>query len=288
MTEMLNQQVATSAAQQELADQRTAAALTEHLRGRLVRPAALPAVPVGPFPVADPPRAVVVHQGVAGDRSGQGFVAYALHVGGLLARHDIGYVHAMSRADLVYADGVSVVGLGHAAGAQRMERAATTDIGEDLLTALTADAPVRPRLALVGGPPGLAERAGLALAQRYAVEVVHVSHGFHQDWAPTLAELESAAPDVVIVGLGAPREMHWVDEHRDHFAHAVVLTCGGWFGFLAGDEHRAPALVRRLHGEWAWRWLQQPRRLARRYVLGAAVCAQLRLRLLLTRKRRRP
>lgn len=279
MTDVLTDQVLVVPTTDELAaaDRLTAGALLEALRARRSAPPALPRVPVGPFAVADASRQQVVDHLVAAYRSGEGHVAFALHVGGLLSRSSAPYVRAMASADLVYADGVSIVGLARRAGAVDVERAATTDIAPELLERLAREEGAPPRVALVGGPEGLAARAGERLAETCGVDVVLAEHGYHDDWNPVLAELLEAQPDVVVVGLGAPREMLWVQEHRAALQGRLVLTCGGWFGFVAGEEARAPQLVQRLHGEWVWRWAQSPRRLARRYVLGALVVARLSL-----------
>jgi N-acetylglucosaminyldiphosphoundecaprenol N-acetyl-beta-D-mannosaminyltransferase len=69
--------------------------------------------------------------------------------------------------------------------------------------------------------------------------------------------------------MGAPREMLWVRNWYHHLPHLLLLTCGGWFGFLAGDERRAGALLRRSGLEWIARVAQSPRRLGPRYARGA-------------------
>src|SRR5881397_3153539 len=100
---------------------------------------AVPQVPVGPFCVMDATRADFVEHVVAlcVDREAAGAVLiYALHVGGLNARGDRAFVDAMSRADVVYADGGSVVWLARLAGARVIERAPTTDVGWDVLREL--------------------------------------------------------------------------------------------------------------------------------------------------------
>lgn len=257
------------------ADARTADALRAAVARDRIAAAPLVQVAVAGLPVADLTRTEVVDRLVDALVARRPTTAFALHVGGLLSRRDRAFQAAMQSADLVYADGVSIVRLARMSGATRIERAATTDIGIDLLERVTAPGAPRLRIALVGGPQGLAERAGAGLAERFAVDVVHVDHGYHGDWTGPLAALTASGADLVLVGLGAPREMAWVQRHRAAFADALVLTCGGWFGFLAGEETRAPQVVQTLGLEWVWRWVQQPRRLARRYLLGAGLCLRL-------------
>jgi N-acetylglucosaminyldiphosphoundecaprenol N-acetyl-beta-D-mannosaminyltransferase len=227
-------------------------------------------VHVGPFRVPDLTAAAwvdcVVTRAAAAD-AGPMHV-YALHVGGLNARNDQRFVDAMRRADLVGADGGSVIWLARLAGAKRVERVPTTDVGWDILRGLARSLGRDTRIALVGGPPGLAERAGAVLAAGAPVEVVLTEHGFHQDWTAPLQALRAAAPDVTVVGLGAPSEMLWCQRNRDQLTGRLVLTCGGWFGHLTGDEHRAPRLLRHSGIEWVARVAQSPRRLAPRYARG--------------------
>jgi len=195
--------------------------------------------------------------------------AYALHVGGLNHRQDANFVDEMRAAELVYADGGSIVLLAKLAGARHIQRAPTTDVGWDVLRAVGQRLGRPARLALIGGPPGLADRAGAALEDGAAGTVVFESDGFRDDWEPVLDSLVAADADVCLVGMGAPREMLWVRTWFHRLPRTLLLTCGGWFGFLAGDERRAGTLLQRSGMEWIARVAQSPRRLGPRYARGA-------------------
>ena len=134
-----------------------------------------------------------------------------------------------------------------------------------------------PRVALIGGPPGLAERAGAVLEEAGVAEVVCSTTGSTATGASPLARLRAAAPDITVIGLGAPREMIWSQRHRDELPPGLVLTCGGWFGHLVGDERRAPRMLRRSGLEWIARVAQAPTRLGPRYARGAGATALLAL-----------
>lgn len=229
-------------------------------------------VGIGPFEVCDLAQRDVVDAIVAGAvtaASSRSWITYALHVGGLNERRDTQFVAAMSHADLVYADGMSVVMLARIAGAKRIERSGTTDIGWSVLTELTQRLGRPARVALVGGPDGLTARAGAVLESEAGVEIVLTEHGFHDDWSPVLHRLVLSRCDVLILGLGAPAEMKWVEHNRDRLPPCLVMTCGGWFGFITQDERRAPVWARRAGMEWLFRLMQAPQRLFRRYATGA-------------------
>lgn len=80
-----------------------------------------------------------------------------------------------------------------------------------------------------------------------------------------------------------PKEAIWAHQNLHELPPAVVLTCGGWFGFLVGNERRAPEVLQRLSLEWAYRLRQDFWRLAGRYSHGllatvALIPRQLRVR----------
>lgn len=193
----------------------------------------------------------------------------------------------MGTANLVYADGASVVLAAHAAGAKHIERAPTTDVGWELLRQLTSDRSAPPVVSVVGGPPGLADQALQVLVDAGVARPGVTDHGYHLSWDATLQRLREHPSDVLVVGLGAPLEMIWVHKHLEELSAGIVLTCGGWLGFLAGNESRAPSWLQRSWMEWVYRLLQSPRRLAGRYARGALSTAVLAAAALLGRWRGR-
>lgn len=239
---------------------------------------AMSMVAVGPFSVIDASRAQTISSLVAmavGPARQRAVCAFALHVGGLNAKDDGEFVSAMHSADLVYADGGSVVWLARRNGATKLERAATTDIGWEVLRGIGAALGRPPRVTLVGGPPGLARNAAATLEDAGAAVPVLVQHGYHRSWPDHVARISQAAADVVLVGMGAPAEMLWAHRWAAKIGSGLLLTCGGWFGFLAGEERRAPRPIRRPGLEWISRVAQQPMRLGPRYVRGAVTTAQI-------------
>jgi N-acetylglucosaminyldiphosphoundecaprenol N-acetyl-beta-D-mannosaminyltransferase len=249
----------------------------------------LASISVGPFRVADAASQDVVNTLVTmtGPPRTAPATAFALHVGGLVSRRDREFVRAMEGADLVYADGSSVVLVAKAAGARHVQRAPTTDVGWDLLRALTALRGTAPTVSIVGGRPGLADEALNVLVKAGVARRGMTTHGYHRNWQEPLQTLSQHPTDVLLVGLGAPLEMVWVAEHVNELRAGLVLTCGGWLGFLAGHESRAPAIMQRLSLEWLFRLMQSPRRLASRYARGAGATAHLGLSAVLTRWTRR-
>lgn len=74
------------------------------------------------------------------------------------------------------------------------------------------------------------------------------------------------APDVVWVGLGAPRQEIWMATFRPQLSAPVLVGVGAVFDFVAGTRQRAPVWIQRLGCEWLFRLVHEPRRLAGRYL----------------------
>jgi N-acetylglucosaminyldiphosphoundecaprenol N-acetyl-beta-D-mannosaminyltransferase len=84
--------------------------------------------------------------------------------------------------------------------------------------------------------------------------------------------IRRARPDVVFVGLGAPKQETWMLEHRDALG-AVLVGVGAAFDFHAGVVRRAPDWMQRAGLEWTHRLMQEPRRLWKRYATTLPVFA---------------
>ncbi len=79
--------------------------------------------------------------------------------------------------------------------------------------------------------------------------------------------ISEAAPDILVVGLGKPRQELWISEYGHLTGAKVLLAFGAVVDFLAGHVRRAPSWISSNGLEWAWRLAMEPRRLSRRYLV---------------------
>ena len=145
--------------------------------------------------------------------------------------------------------------------------------GTDFTPALLASLPAGMRVYLLGGAPGVAEGARDALGRLFpAINVVGVRDGYFAagEAAAVAAAVRAAAPQLVLVAMGQPRQEQWAVTHLDQCG-GVLLCIGAYLDFVSGRMPRAPALVRRMRAEWAYRLVLEPRRLAGRYLIGNIV-----------------
>jgi N-acetylglucosaminyldiphosphoundecaprenol N-acetyl-beta-D-mannosaminyltransferase len=167
-------------------------------------------------------------------------------------------------------DGMPLVWLGRLHGHRTAERV----YGPDLMLALCERSQTTGhRHFFYGGVPGIAERLAEQLQRRYPRLVVAGIHsppfrpvGTVED-APVVEAIDAARPDIVWVGLGTPKQDHWVSDHRPLLEAPVLIAIGAAFDFHAGVLRQAPRWMQRSGLEWCFRLAQEPRRLAYRYLV---------------------
>ncbi|NRQ32515.1 WecB/TagA/CpsF family glycosyltransferase [Nonomuraea sp. NN258] len=180
----------------------------------------------------------------------------------------------VARAEVVVADGMPVVWAGRLAGAAIGERVT----GASLVFTLSARAAAEGRsIYLLGGDEGVPEAAGRALTERFDGLRVAGAHsppyGFDTDrerLGDVVERVIAARPDLVLVGLGFPKQERVIVNLRPRLPHAWYLGCGAGIPMAAGQFSRAPTVLQRSGGEWLHRLALEPRRLARRYLLHDA------------------
>lgn len=187
---------------------------------------------------------------------------------------------AYRSASLVVADGHPVVLASRLIGRPIPQRVPGSDLAPAVLAKASADRSLR--VFLLGAGPGVAERAAQNIEAKYpGVQVVGTYSpplGFEKDAAENdriLSRIAAAAPDLLIVGLGAPKQELWVHQHRHAICASAALCVGATIDFLAGEKRRAPRWMQRAGLEWLHRLSTEPRRLFRRYARDAWIFPQL-------------
>jgi N-acetylglucosaminyldiphosphoundecaprenol N-acetyl-beta-D-mannosaminyltransferase len=128
---------------------------------------------------------------------------------------------------------------------------------------------------LLGGKPGVPERAAAELARQHpGLQVAGTDTsppGFDrepEEFAVVRARLEQARSDIVCVGFGLPKQERVTAALPPGLPTAWFVGRGAAIPFAAGALPRAPEWMRRLGLEWLYRLISEPRRLFRRYVLA--------------------
>ncbi|GAA5072291.1 N-acetylglucosaminyldiphosphoundecaprenol N-acetyl-beta-D-mannosaminyltransferase [Thermocatellispora tengchongensis] len=187
-------------------------------------------------------------------------------------RRDPDLLALVRDAEIVVADGMPLVWASRLLGTPLPERVT----GADLIWTLCAAAARHgfPVYLLGGGPPGVPERAAAAL--RAACPGLRVAgatappYGFERSATEVRRIRESlvaAAPRLVFVGLGFPKQERLIAALREDLPGTWFAGCGSAIAFAAGAVRRAPPWLGRAGLEWLFRLLCEPGRLARRYLI---------------------
>lgn len=188
----------------------------------------------------------------------------------VVADHDARLRGAYRRADLAFADGAPVVWASHLLRTPVPEKLSGSDLFEPIV-----DLAARCgwRVYLLGGAPGSAAEAARRLAARYGVHIVGIDEArVSTEPEPVsdgeiLGRIRAARPDLILVGLGMPKQERWIDRMAPQLAPAVAIGSGACMDFVAGRVRRAPRFMSRIGLEWLFRLLHEPRRLWRRYLV---------------------
>ena len=174
-------------------------------------------------------------------------------------------------AALSVADGMALLWAGSFLGTPLLEKVS----GSDLMPEFCRRAAEKGyRLFLMGGREGAADGAKRELERRFpGIRIVGTycpPMGFEKDPAQTLhieQLVREAQPDVLFVGLGAPKQEKWI--YRNHRKLGIPLCAGigVTFEFMAGMVKRAPHWMQVAGFEWLWRLAMEPKRLWRRYLV---------------------
>lgn len=174
-------------------------------------------------------------------------------------------------AELIVPDGISLVLAARVLRQKFPGRVA----GVDLLKAICARAAAANlKVFLLGGRPGSAEATAARLKQHsppLEIETYCPPFGFESDiteLSRIAARIRSAQPDLIFVGLGAPKQEYWIHEHGRQLDVRVCIGVGASFEIIAGIEKRAPLWLQRIGCEWLYRLFKDPRNKWRRYLLG--------------------
>ncbi len=177
---------------------------------------------------------------------------------------------ALAGAGWVTPDGMPVVWALRALGARGVGRV----YGPDLMLALSAVS-AREGLAqfYLGGAPGVGEQLAAALQLRFPG--LRSAGGYSPPFRDLttgeeeamVAQINASGAAIVWVGLGSPKQDLWMARFRPLLAPPLLVGVGAAFDFFTGRVRQAPRAWQRLGLEWAFRLLQEPRRLWRRYLL---------------------
>ena len=172
------------------------------------------------------------------------------------------------RADIIHIDGMPLIYWAQLLGypVTREQRVTYVDLIHPLLAMATCKGW---RIFYLGGKPGVAARAAECLRSQYPSLMIATHHGYFRPDQndAVLGTITSFQPHILIVGMGMPRQEHWVLHNLDRIRTNAISTVGAGFDYIAGEIQTPPRWMGRIGLEWLYRLMSEPRRLGHRYLV---------------------
>jgi N-acetylglucosaminyldiphosphoundecaprenol N-acetyl-beta-D-mannosaminyltransferase len=184
---------------------------------------------------------------------------------------DQGLRRIHNAAGLVTPDGMPLVWLSRVMGFRQVERVYGPDL---MLSMCERSAKQGYRQFFYGGAPGVAEKLASQLQSRFpGLRVAGVYSPPFRSLSPeedeaVVKRINAAKPDIVWVGMSTPKQERWMSEHRGRLTAPVLVGVGAAFDFHAGLKRQAPRWMQQSGLEWLFRFVSEPRRLWRRYLIN--------------------
>ena len=185
-----------------------------------------------------------------------------------IASEDTHYRRLLNQADIVYADGISVVWSSSILGGCKLHKNTGADWIEDFCRFAEQESI---RIYILAGREGIAQKAKDNLLKSYPeIKIVGYSDGFFKDNSEVqvLSEIRVLSPQVLFVGMGTPYQERWTYEHREEISAPVCWGVGALFDYVAGIKSRIPPWMGRVGLEWSYRLIVDPAGKWERYIIG--------------------
>ncbi|HEX9063047.1 MAG TPA: WecB/TagA/CpsF family glycosyltransferase [Clostridia bacterium] len=169
----------------------------------------------------------------------------------------------LSMADMLVADGAGVVLASKILGRKLPERVAGFDLTKNILS-MSKNRSLK--IFLFGGKPEVAKEAGANIIESYpGVEITGFRDGYfnENDEDDIIERINSSGADILLVGLGAPKQEKWIHKNRERLKVRLCIGVGGSIDVFAGKAKRAPEFFRKYSLEWLYRLYKEPWRYKR-------------------------
>lgn len=185
-----------------------------------------------------------------------------------IATRDPIYRKILQQASIVYAGGMGPILASKILGHPLLERTPTPDFIDHIFAAA-----IRKGWSfyLLGGEEEVVRKAAENLQKKFPkLQIVGYHHGFFKKSDAIIKKINLLKPDIILVGMGTPLQEKWIKHYKNRINAHVFWAVGALFDVLSGKRKRAPKWFQKLGLEWTFRFLQEPRRLWKRYLFGNA------------------
>ena len=187
-----------------------------------------------------------------------------------IAYHNASLREVYAKSTITYCDGAGVKIGARIAGKYVPERMTAATFIHDLFSRWESDGI---RIFFLGGRPGVATKACEALRLLYPqLQIAGEMHGYFKrdcdEEDVVLSMISEAHPDILFIGFGTPLQELWALAKWDRLDVRIVWPIGALVDYLAGRVQRCPKWMEQNCLEWFFRFINEPRRMFTRYIIG--------------------
>ncbi len=178
----------------------------------------------------------------------------------MTATKDLDFAQVLQEGDLVIPDGIGIIIASRLRKNPLPERVAGYDTVQNLFQKMKDTSYT---VYFLGAAPGVVEKAAKRMKHQYpGLKIIGSHHGYFQEKEEIaiLNDIQEKSPDLLLVGLGFPRQEKWIAKYKNDLSVKVCIGVGGSFDGMSGKVKRAPVFFQQIGLEWFYRFLHQPSR----------------------------
>lgn len=175
----------------------------------------------------------------------------------------------VNNASIINADGMSILLAAKVLGYNIPERVTGIDLFEALVS-LCEEKGYKPYF--LGATQEVIYKIEQIYKKKYPnINFAGFHHGYFKNDAAIVADIKKSQADILFLGFSSPKKEYWANQHLDELNIPFVMGVGGSFDVIAGKTVRAPIWMQEYGMEWFYRFLQEPKRMFSRYIIGNLV-----------------
>jgi len=175
-------------------------------------------------------------------------------------------------ANYIHIDGMALILLGKILGIP-CERKHRVTYADWIWSLMGEAVQKKQRVLYLGSKPGVTKKGANILRSKYPNLQIKTIHGYFdisvksQENQLVIDEINQYQPNVLIIGMGMPRQEKWILDNITQINTNVILTSGACIDYVAGEIPTPPRWTGKVGLEWLFRLLSEPRRLSKRYLV---------------------
>ena len=176
------------------------------------------------------------------------------------AKNNNEFLSLINETSLTIPDGIGVQ-IGLKILGYDVKRIAAIEFGETLISKFSNP---NEKIAFIGAKKDVVELAVSRLKEKFPeMNVAYVHDGYFENDEQIISEVTDAAPSLILVALGSPKQEFFIEKLKNRLNSAVMIGLGGSFDVWSGKLKRAPKIYQKLGLEWLYRTIKEPKRLKR-------------------------